>query len=194
MGKRSVVAGLPGPVVGWVHNHAVKNYWRVAAHCEVDDLVQDGLLCACRCLAKYGTPGVDIDHPHFMALVKTAFYNHIGTLMRQYRGVDDATKLSDMRTDADASAAADAITGGTETDFDLVRVVAEMPERLRRVVVLYLNAPERLRRPMRARLSGDETMAERLRKLAGFPEDGDFEGELRSYLWCSRRGIRGQAV
>ncbi len=57
MTRNHTPIGLPAPVVGWIRNHAVKNYWRVAGVYELDDLIQDGLLKAYQCRKRYGLPG-----------------------------------------------------------------------------------------------------------------------------------------
>src|ERR1700757_4971786 len=82
---------LPTPVVGWIIRHSRKNLWRMASWYEIDDLIQDGLMCGYKCLQRYGIPGIEIDHPHFMRLVQSTFRNYIGELLRSKRIVDDAT-------------------------------------------------------------------------------------------------------
>lgn len=70
---------------GWIISTAKKNYWRVAAYYDLDDLIQDGYLCYAKCHARYTHLTVK-RHPlkddkrRFMALVQAAFTNHITTL------------------------------------------------------------------------------------------------------------------
>jgi hypothetical protein len=70
---------------GWIVNTARKNHWRVASYYELEDLISDGMLCYYKCRARYkglhslNHPGKD-QRRHVMALVKTAFHNHITTL------------------------------------------------------------------------------------------------------------------
>jgi hypothetical protein len=133
-----------------------------------------------------------IDHPLFMSLVKTSFYTHIGELLRWKRGVDDITsKINDLAGEVDEQLYLAFITPAEPPQQDMIRLVAEMPDRLRKVVEFYLlDDPKRLWRHLRTRLEGpDETLSERLRKLTGFPEDADFETELRTYLWEREAGI-----
>lgn len=170
---------LPKSIVGWVYNHATKNHWRVAAYMELDDLIQDGLMKAYECLDKYGTPGVDIDPPHFMALVKTAFYNHIGTLLRKSRAEQEVTSLiGDLAGEATETRYLDSHAEPTEPLQDLVSIITSMPETLRKVVALYSTWFEELRRP-------GETDGALLKRLIGFPLRFDPEVELRSFLWES---------
>lgn len=171
---------LPYSVVGWIKNHAIKNYWRVAAHYDLEDLIQDGLMCAYKCKARYGD---ELDPPHFMSLVKTSFHNHIGDLLRRRRGVDDSTKIADLAPDATEESILDRLITADVSAAEVAAVVHDLPAAVRRVVELYMQHPEQIRQKMRMRLSGKETMAERLFRLAGFPKDKDFETELRASLW-----------
>lgn len=59
---------------GWIVNYARQNYWRVASYYELEDLIQDGYVCYCKCNERYGHVR---DQAHFMALVKTTFFRHI---------------------------------------------------------------------------------------------------------------------
>lgn len=62
----------------WILNTAKKNFWRVAKHYELTDLIQDGYLCYAICLRRYGQT---CDGPsHFMSLVKTTYRNFITDL------------------------------------------------------------------------------------------------------------------
>lgn len=168
--------GLPRPVVGWIYNHATKNYWRVADFCELDDLIQDGLMKAYECRRRYGN---DIDPPHFMALVKTAFYRHITEMLRHSRAEQEhVSRVPDLAGEMSDDRYVDRISPKEEPEQDFVALVAQMPEALRRAVRVYLDNPRALRR-----IHLDETISQQLRRLTGFPERFDFETELRSWLW-----------
>ncbi len=182
--------GLPAAVVGWVHNHAAKNFWRMAKWYELDDLIADGMMIAYKCRERYGVAGVDLDHKHFMALVKSSFHNHIGDMLRRSRGVDDGTKIADLEANRSEADIMDRL-GCDAGDQDLAVLIHDLPEYLRRVVVFYLSDdPRRLWATLRSRLDGvNETLSERLHKLTGFPADLDFETELRSFLWERERGL-----
>ena len=175
--------GLPKPIIGWIVKHATKNFWRVADWYDLDDLVQDGLLCAYKCKDRYGEPGVDIDPPHFMSLVKTTFHRHIAELLRHSRGEQEITyRIGDAAGEMTETDFLDRKAEPVEPMQDLVALIAGMPEALRKAVMLYINDPRKLRR--RSRLDGDEeTEAQLLKRLVGFPVRLDFETELRSYLW-----------
>lgn len=183
---------LPRGVTGWVYNHARSNYWRLASWYELDDLIQDGLMIAYKCVAKYGFPGEDLDEPHFMRLVQIAFFNHIAQLLRVSRAVDEQTKLADLST---VNSETDALERLAEAEYvseqDYAVLIDELPAHLRRVVMLFMSdeGAKAVRRPLRKRHKNDETMSDRLAKLAGFPSYLDFETELRAYLWEREAGI-----
>lgn len=165
---------LPKPIIGWIVNHACRNFWRVADWYEIDDLVQDGILCAYKCRAKYGVPGKDIDPPHFMALVKTAFYRHIGDLLRRSRAEQAVCdRIGDIalreQTDTDFLDRCAAPVDGLQ---EFVAFVAKMPETLRCAIGAYLSP-----------IKDGETESQRLKRLASFPLRFDFETELRAYFW-----------
>ncbi len=177
---------LPKPVIGWIYNHARKNYWRMASYYELDDLIQDGLMCAYKCLDRYGT---DLDPPHFMKLVQRSFHNYIGELLRSSRIVNDNTNISDLNSKYSETTILDKISTPEEGEQELNILISELPETLRKVVELYINNPEKVRK-LRSRLNGrDETLSDRLFKLTGFDRRRDFETELRSYLWEREVGL-----
>lgn len=82
---------------GWIVGMARTNHWRMAAWYGLDDLIQDGALCYCKCReaypddkltaysAKFGvvsTPA--LKRKHFMLLFQTSYLNHITTLASKY--------------------------------------------------------------------------------------------------------------
>lgn len=79
-------AGMDQAVMKWLVKTARRNFWRVQRWYEFDDLVQDGLMCWCRVIAKYGA---DRDPPHLTALFKTTFSNHITDLARKRTSMPD---------------------------------------------------------------------------------------------------------
>jgi hypothetical protein len=195
---------LPPRVVGWIVKHARTHYWRVAGWYELDDLIQDGLLCGYKCLAMYGVPTPaepgEIDRPrlneinerHFMSLVQTTFYNHMGQLIRnKRRGDDNTTKFIDLgnrsqqpRSEAQAM---DRVGPSTSADQELLVWLSELPAYLQKALAVFTdeNTAQEVRR-LRTRLRGrDQTLTEKLRQLVGFPADLDFETELRALLWES---------
>jgi DNA-directed RNA polymerase specialized sigma24 family protein len=129
--------GVPLPVVGWIHNFAVNNYWRVSAFYELDDLCQDGLVCAVKCRNRYGTPGVDISHPHFMSLVQTAFNRYLIDLTR--RQLVTTIYLADLG--ADEIAVREKYSIPENPLGELARCIEELPDYLYRVIMCLLTDP-----------------------------------------------------
>jgi len=169
-------SGLPKPIVGWIVNHATKNFWRVADWYELDDLIQDGLMVAYKCRERYGEK---LDPPHFMALVKTAFYRHIAELLRHSRLEEDITSLAgDLAgTWETETAYLDKHAEPVEGDFDFVALLSEMPKSLQKAVVAVLTKHPRIQ------LDGmNESLAHWLKRVANFPLRFDFEETLKAYL------------
>ncbi len=174
---------LPEPVVKWIFKHSRLNYWRVAPWCDLDDY---------KVRNKYGDPLRDeIDHPHFMELVITTFTRFIGDELRKNRIVyDGIVHLADTNVSRSEETGIDYLKGGKEGDQEFGCMISELPEKLRRVVEVYLLKPQSLRR-LRSYLDRpDQTFADKLYQLTGvrFSEE-EFETALRSYLWMRQRGL-----
>ena len=75
----SFVPEFKGKIEGYVVNYLKKNYWRVAAHHEYEDLLQEAYFKFLVVKDKY--PEV-VNPPHFMALFKTAWNNHFINLSK----------------------------------------------------------------------------------------------------------------
>lgn len=191
-------AGLPKSVVGWIYNHASRNFWRVADWYELDDLIQDGLVGAYKCLEKYGEPGKDIDPPHFMALVKSTFYNHIGDLLRHSRREQECTRrLGDLAAKAATTdeRALDALAEPVCPTQELIALAAGMPARLSGAMGEYLRKlaadANQMSRDLNCipeaklgRRRRHYTTATRDASLEpADPSTANFEVLLRAYLW-----------
>src|ERR1017187_5465900 len=82
---------------GWIKNTAFREHWRLRTWYSMEDLVQDGYICYCKCRNRYtmnppspehqdlntDTPN-DAQRKHFMALVQRTFFNHIMTLSSKF--------------------------------------------------------------------------------------------------------------
>ena len=186
--------GLPESVVGWIKNYSRKNYWRVArTGMDLDDLIQDGLVCAYKCRERYGD---DLDIPHFMRLVQITFSNHITDIIRQ-QFKSSEVKISDVVKNrlgeepiANEADAIDRIAEPTPPPQELSILIAELPVHLRNAVELLISDPVQFRKQFRQRLNGaSDTLSKRLAGLIGWPENLDFEIELRSYMWERQHGF-----
>jgi hypothetical protein len=116
--------GLPSPIVGWVYNFSVTNYWKVSAFYELDDLFQDGLVCAVKCRNRYG----GITDPHLMSLTQTAFSRHLIDLTRRFSAVGDPIYLADLGSDE--IAVREKYSHADYPLGELARCVSELPDHL----------------------------------------------------------------
>jgi hypothetical protein len=183
---------LPKSIVGWITNHAKKNYWRMADWIELDDLIRDGIMIAYKCRQRYVSDEITVESAHFMSLVKTSYYNHIGELLRYSRAIETCYIGDMMRANESYADALDRVGGTTDSDADFLLLISEMPEYLRKAVLLYFDddAVKKLRRErVMKRGRKAESFPEKLVRLCGFPKDKDFETELRAYLWEREAGI-----
>ncbi len=116
-----------------------------------------------KCLNRYGVPGIDIDPPHFMRLVQTSFRNHIGELIRnKYKRGDDVTVgLADLRRDKTEEQILELVSQPAECLQDFAVLIAELPEQLRKAVMLFFS-DKGARQLRRVKLNSDETVAEKL--------------------------------
>jgi hypothetical protein len=76
--RLNVACRLDEAMRKWICLRSHREYHRVAKWMEVDDLIQDGYMIFAKCRLKYS--GKITERRHFMALVKTAFNNHITDL------------------------------------------------------------------------------------------------------------------
>ncbi len=85
-----------GAIEGWATNYINKNYWRIEAQHDFDDLLQDAYLYFLICVNRY--PYV-IEPAHFMALFKRCFINHINSLARQSSPIEAINILTLINPD-----------------------------------------------------------------------------------------------
>ena len=82
---------LDAGIKGFIYKTAKRNYWRVSAWYEFDDLVQDGYLCYAKCLSRFNFKSSyePEDAPSneemrkFMCFLSAAFSNHITDLANE---------------------------------------------------------------------------------------------------------------
>jgi hypothetical protein len=80
----------------WLYKTARKNYWRVAAYYELEDLVADGYLVYAECAQRYRDKVTE--KRHFMALFRTCYLNHITDLANR-RARDFRAQGSELTPD-----------------------------------------------------------------------------------------------
>lgn len=159
----------------WLVRVAKKNYWRVAHHLELDDLLQDGFVVWHRVQQRYREEGRD--HAHIINTFKRAYRNHLHDLSRARSKAPPELQLLDDELDADAyevHAPRHRVEHLAPLEFggqELAVALQQAPFRVREVLKLFNDeqARESMRKPYRQRGDGSrETLNERLCRLAGF--------------------------
>ena len=174
---------LNNSIIGWIYNESYRSLWKVNRWYDFEDLVQDGLMIAIKCRNRYH----NVDPAHFTALVKTSFKNHIINLWR-HRGSGIEIHIAELEDINLLDLEEDILDSILEPEFpeqEIACTLAELPEPIKAVLRLFLSEDSlrKLRLPMRATLTNDETPSKRLKRLAGWSEDRDFESELRKLLF-----------
>jgi hypothetical protein len=167
---------------GWLLKTSVRNYWRVAAWMELDDLIQDGYLHYQRLVNKY--PDVT-DKPHIMQLFKRTFTNHVHDLSKKRMRTPEQTFSATPHENSDNDGILD--KAGSEPELATFRAfLSQAPKPVRDVIALLTKEAGRLaiRAQYRKRNDGTrETVNERLCKLCGYDHNAiDLAWLVRAYL------------
>lgn len=175
----------PAVVIAWITKHSRENLWKVAAWYDFEDLVHDGLMIALHCRQKLGP---DVLPAQYVAYVKRAFSNHIVSLIRQ-KSVGEVhwmdLRLRKKDTPVETEAKAMDMVTFEHCPQEVSTTLSRLPENIRKVLTLLSTEEGRKRfyAPLRRRLNGpDETEAERLFQLVGWPKELSFEEELRELV------------
>jgi DNA-directed RNA polymerase specialized sigma24 family protein len=145
----------------WLARTATKQYWRVAVWYELDDLVQDGLMCWQIVACKYKRA----NRRHLMSLFQITYINHIH-------------KLANKRTACAPELAMEELPEQFCPDGEMNQLVNEAPAALRQCLRTLLNQPELLARAM-SDGQRRKTTTEWLRDITGVDVDAE---QLREYL------------
>lgn len=157
----------------WLLRTVNAQYWRVAAWVSRDDLLQDGQLCWMMVRRRYP----NIDNPaHRMALFKRIFLNHLHNLANSRTRHPEVCVQTDPLQTLDEQPCEFA---------ELLRLISEAPERVRRLLERLLVDPTPMRKAyVRCDLTR-ETMNERLCALIGAdPEQLNLHAATRAALHC----------
>lgn len=164
---------------GWIINHAKRNYWRVASWYDLDDLIQDGFVCYCRCLEKYGHIQVQ---RHFTALVVATFTNHIHDLAaKKTRSAEMSISEYAAADCIDTSEALENLAGVEHEEQTLATLIAQLPAELHELIKVLANDARSF--PM-LRINGRrETTNEWLCRIAKLdPKLVNVEQQLREHF------------
>lgn len=165
--------------VRWLHSYARKNFWRVAAYMDYDDLIQDGYYAWVEVCWRYPLAVANPNRAHLMSLFKLCFSNKVTDLSRvRTKQVDDAR--SDIVEIYDGEAVL------TFDPFDLQTLINKAPQVIKDALALFAKDDTRkeIQKPFAKYDNGRrETLNDRLCKLLGKdPNTIDVAGQLRSYF------------
>ena len=163
----------------WLIKFAKKNYWRVAAWIELEDLIQDGFECYYETLYRYPTAK---DAAHIMRLFQLVFRSRIEDLVRAHKKQIDSAR-SDIVENIDSKPSLSMIL----PDFsNFHALLAKAPKQIKDMLNL-LNSEQgrqELIKPFTRNDDGRrETLNERWCKLLGYDaKQIDVVTMLRSYF------------
>lgn len=169
-----------GKIEGWTVNYLKREFWRVEAIMEWQDVLQEAYIVFMRCAAKY--PHMDTPQ-HFMALYKRAWTNEFNDLS------SEATKLRALVPDVrevDSEETPMEAAGELENEGYLRILVSQAPDEVRSVLCLMLNAPQELLDVLLADWRQDNRRADggghRINAALGFPPHVDVRKLVTDYL------------
>lgn len=128
-----------GPIKGYLVNQMQRGMWRVAATMTDDDYLQDGYEVFARCARKYP----DVEPKHFMALFKTAWYNHMADVSVLDTEARRLVSLSAHENAYDSVGYFEPV-GDMDNDGYLRTMLRQAPAEVTQVVTLFLNAPSEI--------------------------------------------------
>lgn len=173
----------------WMVKTAKANYWRVASWYELDDLIQDGMLCWWRIVDRYETKAGRVRaRRHLMRLFQRTYTNHIHDLAKARTHYEFEQKISDVLSAPIESEArlwhVVDNDGGDLMAFE--RLIAEAPRQLRALIGQLLSDGESptLQASYRVRRDGTrETLGERFARMVGDKErNHNYPDTLRRFL------------
>lgn len=168
----------------WLAKAVRKNYWRVSAWYELEDLLQEGYEVYYYVVRHYPRAK---DRPHLMALFKLAFTSRINDLAtRRTRRVEEVCE-SDLAS-ADEPAAFLVSVPAAADITEAAAALACAPQYVKDALALFGSEDGLRRLRHKARRSGPgrhrrETLNERLCRLTGHdPAETDIVGAIRACL------------
>ena len=171
--------------IGWMTRYASKNYWRIAAHMDFEDLCQEGIECYYRVVRRYvdghynGGKGTVTDRPHIMRMFQLRFRSRIEDLAKSRSqqvdfAVGDLFESTIQVPDLNATAIS-----------ELSARLAKAPLPVKNVLQLFLT-PEglaELQKPYEIREGKRETFNQRLCRLTGLdPKVTNLPKLVQSYF------------
>lgn len=158
-----------GPIEGYVVNFLKKNFWRVAATHDREDIMQEAHLVFLRVASRY--PMVETPQ-HFMALFKRTWANEFNDLSDRATLARQLVSEHLFEEGEEETWQRDAV-GDLDNDGALAVMVRQAPREVVMVLNLFLNAPQELlelalttwRKNGNYKAEGDKAVA----KMLGLP-------------------------
>lgn len=125
-------------------NTAKREFWRVASSYDIDDLIQDGYVCYYKCVKAY--PALIVTEPtkdqrrNFMALVRTAFGNHIINLANKRTKSPSIVQSVDSLVEGEELVSSSQMVSFSEGSFSVL--VASAPAEIQALVRLLVSDTE----------------------------------------------------
>ncbi len=163
--------------IKWLYKFAHKNYWRICAWCELDDLIQEGYMCLWKVIRHYPEAK---DRPHLMRLFQITFTNYVHDLAKsRTRQLDNpiSSYLIGETTE-------EKFLDQHEPAEWATPIMAHTSPAVRMIINAMERSPEKVRGPLRRRKDGTrETTNERLCRMIGLdPQCIDLVGEIKHCL------------
>ena len=162
----------------WLAKYAKRNYWRVAAWVEFEDLLQDGQEAYYEVLKRYPTA---VDRAHIMRLFQLVFRSKIEDLVRaNKKQIDDAA--SDIVENHDQHATLSTII----PDFsNFHNLLLKAPKQIKEALALLANdlTRKQLAAPYTSVNGKRETMNDRFCNMLGYnPKEIDIVGMIKDHF------------
>ena len=130
-----------GPIEGYVTNFLKRNFWRVEATMEYEDVLQEAYIVFLRTSRKYSVA----EAKHFMSLYKTAWANAFVDLANHDSKLRTIPCLSSVTLDDEDEAGSGYDTmGDTDNAGGLLIALEQAPREVREVIRLLVSAPVEL--------------------------------------------------
>jgi hypothetical protein len=174
-----------GPVEGYTVNFLKKNFWRVQAHMEYQDAVQEAQLLFVHLKRKYGC----LDTPqHFMAIYKVSLlneFNEIAARDGKYRKEVSDSQIH-ATEDFNYVETMMGVTGDTDNEGMLHIMIQQAPEEVKQVLRLFVETPievlEQFARVWKKKGRNMEFGNHHLCHLLKIKEGTDLVGKVRAYF------------
>jgi hypothetical protein len=168
---------------GFIYNTAKENFWRVASWYEFEDLVQDGYVCYYKCYNAYYAAMTKDHQKQMMALVATAFNNHIHTLAAKYQPAGYETPISHMADEGASEASVwDRIVPADAELGTLSAKLANAPAEIKQLVSLLAADVIRGTRKVGRRALRETNNELFCRLLGKNPKEVDMVAQFKEYF------------